>query len=425
MPEQTSGKFPEGHSDEPLSFSRGGSLADYAEVRGRLAGSKLLELNDPWFWDIDKLRDDLAARGLPLLSFSHYDYLGISDDPRVRSASESALKTYGTTVSASRLVGGERGIHAELERAIATFVGAEAALVLVSGYLTNATVIGHLLGAKDVIVYDQFCHNSILHGIAASKAHAIAFPHNDMDALDRILRDVRKSHARCLIVGEGLYSMDGDIIDLPKVVELKHRHQCWLMIDDAHSIGVLGTTGRGVAEHFGIDPREIDLLIGTLSKSLVSTGGFVAGAAAVIRLLKYTLPGLVYSVGIPPVSAAAALEALRILAAEPWRVARSQALSELFVAEARRRNLDTGPAAGRAVIPILLNHTEQVIHLSATLAEDGIYVPPIVRIGVPKDKPRLRFFVSVRHTEQDIARVLDAVAACLANDSPQRALAAR
>jgi 7-keto-8-aminopelargonate synthetase-like enzyme len=308
-------------------------------------------------------------------------------------------------------VGGERGLHSELESTLAAFLGYEAALVLISGYLTNVTVLGHVVGGRDLILYDELCHNSIIAGIASSKAEAVQFPHNDLDTLDLLLTRIRGGFKRALIVAESLYSMDGDVVDLPRLIEIKRHHDCWLMVDEAHSLGVLGATGRGLCEHFGTDPAEIDLLIGTMSKTFVSSGGFIAGAAEVIRWLKYTLPGFVYSVGISPASAAAAREAVAVVASEPERVARLQMLSRLFLSEARRRGLNTGNATGCGVVPILFANDVEAIRVSVTLANAGIYVPPIVRIGVPKDKPRLRFFISAAHTPDDIVRTLDLVAA--------------
>jgi 8-amino-7-oxononanoate synthase len=386
-------------------------LVDYARGRFRRAGSQLLERYDPFFVPVDKLRASYAAEGRSSVSFAHYDYLGMIEHPRIRAAAAEALQRHGTSVSASRLVGGERGLHSELETTLAAFLGYEAALVLISGYLTNVTVLGHVVGGRDLILYDELCHNSIIAGIASSKAEAVQFPHNDLDTLDLLLTRIRGGFKRALIVAESLYSMDGDVVDLPRLIEIKRHHDCWLMIDEAHSLGVLGATGRGLCEHFGTDPAEIDLLIGTMSKTFVSSGGFIAGAAEVIRWLKYTLPGFVYSVGISPASAAAAREAVAVVASEPERVARLQMLSRLFLAEARRRGLNTGNAAGCGVIPILFTNDVEAIRVSVTLANAGIYVPPIVRIGVPKDKPRLRFFISAAHTPDDIVRTLDLVAA--------------
>jgi 8-amino-7-oxononanoate synthase len=398
-------------------------LVDYARGRFRRAGSRLLESYDPFFVAVDKLRASHAAEGRPSLSFAHYDYLGMIAHPRIRDAAAAALRQHGTSVSASRLVGGERCLHSELEAALAGYLGCEAAIVLISGYLTNVTVLGHVVGGRDLIVYDELCHNSIISGIAASKAEAVQFPHNDLDTLDRLLTRIRGEFKRCLIVAESLYSMDGDVVDLPQLVEIKRRHDCWLMVDEAHSLGVLGATGRGLCEHFGVDPAEIDLLIGTLSKTFVSSGGFIAGAAEVVRWLKYTLPGFVYSVGISPMAAAAAREAVAVASSEPERVARLQMLSQLFLSEARRRGFDTGSAVGRGVVPILFSNDADVIRVSVALSAAGIYVPPIVRIGVPKDKPRLRFFISANHSADDIVRTLDLVAAASATQvrQPSRA----
>jgi 8-amino-7-oxononanoate synthase len=389
-------------------------LIDYARGRFRRAGSQLLESYDPFFVAVDKLRSALAAEGRSSLSFAHYDYLGMIAHPRIRAAAAEALQVHGTSVSASRLVGGERGLHADLEASLASFLGHEAVLALISGYLTNVTVLGHIVGGRDLILYDELCHNSIIAGIASSKAEAVQFPHNDLDTLDLLLTRIRGGFKRALIVAESLYSMDGDVVDLPQLLDIKRRHDCWLMIDEAHSLGVLGASGRGLCEHFGVDPAEIDLLIGTLSKTFVSSGGFIAGARDVIRWLKYTLPGFVYSVGISPVAAAAAREAVAVVSSEPERVARLQMLSQLFLAEARRRGLDTGSAIGCGVVPILFTNDADAIRVSAMLANAGIYVPPIVRIGVPKDKPRLRFFISAAHTPDDIMRTLDLVAAASA-----------
>ena len=391
-----------------------GSFVKFARSRYRLAGGEMLAVRDPWFLPVDEWQASLAAQGRAGVNFAHYDYLGLNRHPDVEAAAIAALQTHGTSVSASRLVGGERSLNRTLEHALANHLGRDAALVLVSGYLTNVSILHHVTGARNLIVYDELSHNSIVTGIAAAKAHAVSFPHNDLHALDALLAECRGQYRRCLIVAESLYSMDGDIVDLPRLIEIKRRNDCWLMLDEAHSIGVLGATGRGLCEHYGVDPAEIDILIGTLSKTFVSCGGFVAANADVIRWLKYTLPGFVYSVGIPPASAAAALAALTIAAAEPQRVARLRELSEFFLAEARRRGLNTGQAIGRGVVPLLFDGDMQAIAVSDVLAAAGIYVPPIVRIGVPKDKPRLRFFMSANHRPNDILRALDIVAGAAA-----------
>jgi 7-keto-8-aminopelargonate synthetase-like enzyme len=213
-----------------------------------------------------------------------------------------------------------------------------------------------------------------------------------------------------LIVAESLYSMDGDITDLARLVAIKERHKAWLLVDEAHSIGVLGADGRGICEYAGIDPNRIDLIIGTLSKTFASCGGFVTGKAAVIDWLRYTLPGFVYSVGLSPVITAAAQMALELVQKESWRIERLRHNAELFVELAHEAGLNTGPAIGRGVVPILFSDSLETLAASRHLMANGYYVPPIIQIGVPKDQPRLRFFLSAAHTEAEIRGVIDLLA---------------
>jgi 8-amino-7-oxononanoate synthase len=208
------------------------------------------------------------------------------------------------------------------------------------------------MGPDDLIVHDELMHNSALIGAKLSRGTTLSFRHNDLDALEAVLREARGRHRLALIVVEGLYSMDGDVPDLPRLIELKERYGAWLMVDEAHGLGVLGPTGRGVWEHFGVDPNKIDIWMGTLSKTLGTCGGYICGARELIEILKFQAPGFVYSVGLSPPLAAASLAALALLKAEPERVARLQANGRLFVAEARAAGLDTGTSAGYAVVPM-------------------------------------------------------------------------
>ena len=229
-------------------------------------------------------------------------------------------------------------------------------------------------------------------GAKSTVAETIIFRHNDLDHLDFLLRERRDNYRNVLIVAEGLYSMDGDIADLVRLVKIKESRKSWLLIDEAHSIGVLGADGRGLCEYVGVDPQRIDLIIGTLSKTLASCGGFVAGKAAVIEWLRYTLPGFVYSVGLSPVISAAAAAALQLMQQETWRLERLRQNAELFMDLAHEAGLDTGPAIGRGVVPILFSDSLETLAASRHLMVNGYYVPPIIQIGVPKDQPRLRFF---------------------------------
>ncbi|MGD9839844.1 MAG: aminotransferase class I/II-fold pyridoxal phosphate-dependent enzyme [Afipia sp.] len=383
------------------------SLVDHALSRYRLAGANLISDRNPFFLPVDGFRLAREREGQSVVSFAHYDYLGLSTHPDVVMSAHRMLDSLGPSVSASRMVGGERMLHGDLEEELAAFVGTEAALTLVSGYLTNVTLLAHLMSSQDLILYDELCHNSIVVGTRAARCDSHPFAHNDLSDLRRKLAAMRGRYKRCLIVVEGLYSMDGDVADLPELVKIKNEHDCWLMVDEAHSIGTLGSSGRGLCEHFNVDVADVDLIVGTLSKAFVSSGGFIAGHGAVIRWLRYTLPGFVFSVGLAPSVAASALSALRVLKREPALTEILRKKSRHFLREAERLGLDTGPAIGVGVVPVLMKNEQAVLEASELLKQAGYYVPPIVRIGVPKEKPRLRFFISALHEDRDISRALE------------------
>lgn len=383
------------------------SLEDYAARRFRFAGNALLEFSDPFFAQIDKLRADLAAEGKRFVSFANYDYLGLANHPQIREAAKAEVDGLGVGALASRLVGGERTTHKAFEAEIAKFIGMESALTLVSGYLANVTTISWLMsGKRDAIFIDELAHNSIVAGADGAPAHVVKFRHNDFDHLDHLLHRHREEYRNVLVVVEGVYSMDGDVADLPRLYEIKDKYKIWLMVDEAHSLGVLGDTGRGLAEHQGVDPARIDLIVGTMSKTLASCGGYICARKQVIDWLRYTLPGFVYSVGFSPVILAAARTALRLMQEETWRIAKLAQNAELFRSVAHEAGFSTGPAIGRGVVPILFSSDLETMWASQHLLTQGYYVPPVVRIGVPKDGPRLRFFFSANHTEDEIRGVV-------------------
>lgn len=375
----------------------------------RLAGSAILATANPWFVALDTRDREIASRGGTLLNFGTYDYLGLSRHPAVRAAVAEALEVHGPTVSGSRLVGGEREFHSAFERDLADFLGFESSLTLISGYLANLSLLPHLLGTKDLVLADEYCHNSIQKGLSAGKARHRLFRHGDLDELERLLAEAAPTSRRRLIVVESLYSMDGDVVDLPRLVEIKKRWDCWLMVDEAHSIGVLGATGRGLCEHFGVDPSEIDILTGSLSKTFASTGGFICARTDVIDWLRFTLPGFVYSVGLSPLAIAAAHAALRVMRAEPERVERLAEISRCFVATAGDAGLDTGRALGRGIVPVMFPDIEATLRAGSCLEAAGIYAPPVVIVGVPGDAPRIRFFLSSAHTEADVDAIVTAL----------------
>jgi len=400
------------HSDSiPDSWDRFDLHPDYQQLRILNEGAEKLGVGNPFF----RVHDGLAGAttmigGETFTNFSSYNYLGLAGHPEVNAAAKAAIDRYGTSSSASRLVSGERPIHRELERAIGALHGVDDCVVFVSGHATNVSTIGHLFGPKDLIVHDALIHNSALVGSELSGARRMPFAHNDWGALDRLLTQCRLQYERVLIVVEGLYSMDGDIPDLPHFVEIKRRHRAFLMVDEAHSLGVLGRGGRGIQEHFDLSGGDVDIWMGTLSKALASCGGYIAGERALVEHLKCAAPGFVYSVGMPPPAAAASLAALRLLNAEPQRSQALQARGRQFLEAARARGIDTGLSIGLSVIPAITHSSLKAARLSEALFRRKINVQPIVYPAVQERSARLRFFISSEHTEAQIHTTVEALA---------------
>ncbi|MGE0769450.1 MAG: aminotransferase class I/II-fold pyridoxal phosphate-dependent enzyme [Hyphomicrobiaceae bacterium] len=386
------------------------SFADLPLYRGILKHKeigRLFNIDNP-FYRCHEARRGVTTQiaGKKYVNFASYDYLGLNQHPIVVDAAKSAIEVLGTSVSASRIVAGERPLHQNLERTLAEIYGAEAAVAFVSGHATNVSTISTLMTPDDLIIYDSLSHNSVLVGIKLSGATSFAFRHNDSEALETLLREHRHLHQRTLIVAEGLYSMDGDVCDLPGLVALKEKYGAWLMIDEAHALGVLGSTGRGSAEHFGIDPTRVDIWMGTLSKSLASCGGYIAGKQELIEILKYQAPGLVYSVGLSPPLAAAASASLDVLKAEPERVARVQANGKLFLSLAQGAGLDTSTSEGYAVVSIIVGDLITAGRLADRMLARGQNVLPIIYPAVPIKAARLRFFLTSEHTSAQISEAV-------------------
>lgn len=398
----------------PDSYCRFESLPGYEKILLPQMAAQRFGLENPFF----RVHDGVAGcvtriNGREYINFSSYNYLGLCGHPRVNKAAKDAIERWGTSVSASRLVSGERAIQRELETTLAEMHGVEDCLAFVSGHATNVTTIGYLFGPKDLIVHDALIHNSVLQGAQLSGAHRRAFPHNDWQKLDELLRDIRGQFERVLIVLEGIYSMDGDYPDLPRFIDIKRRHKAFLMVDEAHSLGVMGARGQGIAEHFGLPGRDVDIWMGTLSKTLASCGGYIAGEKALVEHLRYAAPGFLYSVGMAPPVAAAALEALRIMLAEPERVERLRQRGQYFLALARDKGVDTGLSAGYSVIPAITKGSLKAVKLSNALFEKGVNVQPIIYPAVEEGLARLRFFINSGHTEEQVRHTVEALGRAL------------
>lgn len=395
-------------------FTDFATLPGYAEVRVQRAIGERLDLANPYFrMHEGRLGPRTRIDGRDLLDFSGYDYLGLNGHPEVIDAAKAALDRYGVSASGSRHVAGERPVHRSLERAIADLYQADNAILFVSGYGANVGVIGQILGPKDLVISDATVHNSSVVGAVLSGATRRSFVHNDFDNLEHTLSTTRKKHERVLILVEGLYGMDGDHPDLARLIDIKQRYGAWLMVDEAHALGVMGARGYGLFEHCGCDPRDVDIWMGTCSKTLAGCGGYIAGSAALIDYLRDAVGSFVYSVAMPPVIAASVQKALELMHREPERVARLQANGARFVEEARSRGLDTGSSAGLAIVPIIVGDSIASVVLSQDLMARGICVSPVFYPGVPMKSARLRFFLTAMHTEEDIATGLDGLRAAM------------
>ena len=376
---------------------------------------KQLGVKNPYFnCHADVSRNTISIEGQNYINFSGYNYLGLSGDPELNAAVTKAIERYGTSVSASRIVSGEIPLHRELEAELAAFHGAEDAVVFVSGYGTNVSTIGHLFGPKDLLLHDSLIHNSAMTGCILSGARRMPFPHNDYEALERLLREHRTKHERVCILTEGVFSMDGDIPNLQRLIELKAKYKALLMVDEAHSAGTIGATGHGIAEYCGVEPTGVDIWMGTLSKSFASCGGYIAGCRALTLNLRYAAPGgVLYSVGMSPANAAAALAALRKLDRVSDRVKSLGDNSRMFVSLAKAEHLDTGPSCDSPVVPVIVSNSVHCLKLADRLFKAGINVQPMLYPAVSEEASRLRFFITALHTPGQIWFTVDRTAGLL------------
>jgi 8-amino-7-oxononanoate synthase len=347
----------------------------------------------------------------PVTNFSSFNYLGLAAHPKVVRAAQDALEQYGASASATRMFSGGIDLYVELESRLARIYDVDAAVISTSGYLTNAGVIGFLLGTRDALVCDAFDHASIVSGGRWSGARRLTFRHNDPDSLRDVLRKSRSRFERVLVAIEGHYSMDGDIGCLPEIAAIAREFDCGVMVDEAHSFGVFGAHGHGVREHFGLPGDAVDIWMGTLSKALGSCGGFIAGEGDLIDAIRTIAPGVEqFACGPSPAAAGAALAALDVLDDEPDRLARLWRNAEWFTSALRDRNLDLGLSQNTPICPVLIPGELQVGFASSVLLQRGVYVGPMVSPGVKAGQERLRFFVTSEHTDEQLHSTADLVA---------------
>lgn len=341
-----------------------------------------------------------------IINFSTYNYLGLNGSLEVSSFAKQAIDVYGTSVSGSRLLSGEIPLHRELEEKIASFIGVEDSLVQVGGHSTNVNVISSLVSEGDLILHDALAHNSIIQGALFSGAKRMPFKHNNMDSLEKELSRLRNKFDKVLIVVEGVYSMDGDICDLPNLIALKEKYNAILMVDEAHSFGTIGKNGKGVTSYFNIPPHKVDILMGTLSKSASSCGGYIAGSSKYVNYLKYNLEGFIFSCGITPPNAAAALKSIQLFEERQDFFESLDKNSASFLKKLKNLGFETGMSKDTPVIPLITRDSNKALLISQQLFENGINAMPIVYPAVKENEARIRFFISAAHTDEDINKTI-------------------
>jgi 8-amino-7-oxononanoate synthase len=362
----------------------------------------------PYFRVLSSAQDPVVRMdGRELVMLGSNNYLGLTNHPEVKAAARDAVERYGTGCAGSRLLNGTLDIHVELEERLAAFMRRQAALTFSTGFQVNLGVLSCLLGRHDVAVLDALDHACILDGARLGFGKIYKYPHNDMEGLEQKLAAVPEGWG-CLVVVDGLFSMEGDLAKLPEIVPLVRRHGARLMVDDAHGIGVFGASGRGTAEHFGLE-ADVDLVMGTFSKSLAAIGGFVAGDAKVIEYIKHHARSEIFSAAPPPASVAAAAKALEILEREPERRKQLWENTHYMLRELRRLGYDTGQSES-PVIPLVIGEDLRIFPMVHRLQEEGVFVNCVIPPAVPPGRAMLRTSYMATHTREHLDRALDALA---------------
>lgn len=360
----------------------------------------------PYFHVLDSGQDsEVVIGGRRTIMIGSNNYLGLTSDARVKEAAERAVRELGTGCSGSRFLNGTLSIHVELEKHLASFVQKEAALTFSTGFQTNLGAISAIAGHNDYIIGDRQNHASIVDGCRLSFAKLLKYKHSDMEDLERILKSIPENHGK-LIVTDGVFSMEGDICKLPKIVELAKKYGARVMVDDAHGLGVLGRGGRGTAEYFGLQD-DVDIIMGTFSKSLASLGGFIASSESVIHYIKHNSRPFIFSASIPPANAAAAAEALSILEAEPERVKKLWENADYMKQGLKKLGIPIGNSE-TPIIPVMTYEDYRTFLMAKKLLEEGVYVNPVVSPAVMPGQALLRTSYTATHTKEQLDFALDA-----------------
>jgi len=359
----------------------------------------------PYFRVIESAQEpELIMKGRKMIMVGSNNYLGLTNHPKVKEAAIEAIKKYGTGCAGSRFLNGTLDIHVELEEKLARFIGKEAALIFSTGFQVNLGVISALVGKDDIVIIDKMDHASIIDGCRLSFGEIKKFRHNDMTDLERILNEYEERDK--LIVVDGVFSMEGDIANLPEIILLAKKYGARLMVDDAHGIGVLGKKGRGTTEHFGLE-NEVDLIMGTYSKSLASIGGFISGSADVIHYIKHFARSFIFSASPPPASVASVSAALDIIENEPERREKLWKNTRKMLKGFKELGFEVGPSQ-TPIIPIVVGDDQDAFTMTMMLQEEGVFANVAVTPAVPAGRALIRTSYMATHTDEQLDRVLKA-----------------
>lgn len=359
----------------------------------------------PFFRVIETAQDpEIIIKGRKMIMVGSNNYLGLTNHPKVKEAAIEAIKKYGTGCAGSRFLNGTLDIHVNLEEKLARFMGKEAALIFSTGFQVNLGVISALVGKDDVVIIDKMDHASIIDGCRLSFGEVKKFRHNDMTDLERMLKEYEERDK--LIVVDGIFSMEGDIANLPEIVSLAKKYGARIMVDDAHSIGVLGKNGRGTAEHFGLE-NEVDLIMGTYSKSLASIGGFISGSADIIHYIKHFARSFIFSASPPPASVASVSAALDIIENEPERREKLWKNTRKMLQGFKELGFEVGPSQ-TPIIPIVVGEDQNAFTMAMMIQEEGVFANVAVTPAVPAGRALIRTSYMATHTDEQLDRVLKA-----------------
>ena len=366
----------------------------------------------PYFKELESEQaPEIMIKGKKFIMFGSNNYLGLANDPRMKKAAIDAVQKFGTGVAGSRFLNGNTVLHTELEAKLAKFKGREAALIYATGYQMNLGVVSALVGKGDFAIVDKLNHASILDGCRLSHGELRRFKHNNPEDLEKVLKEIGPNHGKLVIV-DGVFSMEGDIAPIPEISKVCRKHGARLMVDDAHATGVLGKHGHGTMEHFGLTSKDVDLVVGTCSKSFASVGGFVVGDADILHYIQHISRSMIFSASLPPASVAAISKALDIITEEPQRIKRLWDNAAYLMKRFKEMGLNTGETQ-TPIIPVIIGDNEKTFMLWRMLYDHGLFTNPVVSPAVPPKRAMLRVVATATHTREQLDRALDIFETCI------------